>query len=204
MTIVTSIARGPIIIVDRARIEKDTSSMRSSRPAVRLAVTFGAFALALGPPAGAAAGRPSTVAPAPVQAAQAWLLGLGARSAARLEKVSAFPLAIASTETRRRCGREVPNVQALPATLKCLREREPPLFRGLNRPGGASPLEIIPPSAVDSPDLRALVGKLRPGDTLVRGYVDGDGVSYEIVLRLEARGQAPVVRGFFFSPEGAA
>jgi hypothetical protein len=156
---------------------------------------------ALGGPAGAhATPEPSAAA------AEAWLLGLRAASAARMEKVVGFPLRIATGDGQGACDGQVPNLAKLPAALKCLRSEERLLYRALQQGDALGPFQAVELREIASPELRSLVegqpGRARA--TLVRVELNAVGISYELVFVVDTAGPTPLVRAFFFDAIVAA
>lgn len=155
-------------------------------------------------PAGAPAaapGKPDAVLTdaQAVAAASAWLDALKARDAGALARKTRFPFRFASTAKKPICEGVAADPSALGAMVTCLGQNDR-LF--LTELAAAGTPATKPVAAKGGPRwLAKLWPASEPGDRLVSTFINGDGVTFELVLVVADAAAGGLVRAFLLHGE---
>lgn len=147
------------------------------------------LALCLTTPPAKAAPRPAANPSPPAQAVRAWLAALATKDPRKLAEASTLPFTFATDYKRKKCEGTANDEKARLKIFRCLFADEKILVGELKymdqntviegaEPEGAEAIKDIPPR------LRDLVKKLgaADGQSLVLGYLNGDGIVFEFLF----------------------
>jgi hypothetical protein len=122
-----------------------------------------------------------TLAPEVALAAvNGWLDALRTKDAAKLRELTRLPLAYKSIGKKKLCEGVVKDGAGLDAMTTCFAKKETLFLEELKRGEDLAPKVVDPGHAPKS--LMKLLDKSESEQTLVSGYINGDGVTYGLLL----------------------
>ena len=136
-----------------------------------------------------------------IAAARAWLDDLKAKDKAKIAEKTRLPFTYATANQKKRCDGTAEDASKLAALVECLEKREKIFIDELSHAGKLR-LKAIEGAKVP-PSLAKLVGAPSAGERLVSTFIDGDGITFELVLSVVASEgkSSAAVRAVFLSSE---
>jgi hypothetical protein len=136
-----------------------------------------------------------------IAVARAWLEDLKANDKTKMGEHTKLPFLYATTNHMKMCDGTATNISKLDALVDCLQKREKIFVEELAHAGKLR-LKVVEPTKVP-PSLAKLVGAPGAGEQLVSTFINGDGVTFEIVLSIAAREgtSSAAVRAVFLNTE---
>jgi len=136
-----------------------------------------------------------------VAAARAWLDDLKAKDKAKIAGRTRLPFKFATTNRKKSCDRIAVDETKLAALIDCIEKREKLFVEELGQAGKLT-LKAVEPGKIP-PSLAALVGTPAAGERLVSTFINGDGISFELVLSAVAGdGSSSIaIRALFLNTE---
>jgi hypothetical protein len=136
-----------------------------------------------------------------IAAAKRWLVALKNRDLTHLAPETAFPFSLRSTlKAVVMCEGIAPDARRLDAMVDCLSQHHGLLFRELAN-AGEFDFKVVG-SALELPAaLRRLVGKVGNNEQLLMLGINGDGITYELVLIRSSAAGARGIKAFLLNAE---
>jgi hypothetical protein len=131
-------------------------------------------------------------------AARMWLGSLARNSETGLRQVTQFPFQFVASSAGAKCNKTADDVKAFAGLVRCLEKNETVFLKEL-RDAGELRIKTIDRGKIP-PQLADLVGKVAPREQIVSTFINGDGVTFEMVM-LVASGDATAVRAIYINAE---
>lgn len=128
----------------------------------------------------AATTTPANEGEAAVAVSKAWLEALKIKDRARLADGTRFPFTFTTTNKKKACDGSAADSAKLAGLVDCLAKREKMLMEELGR-AEKLPLQVVAPAKVPAA-LDKLVGRPAGNERLVTTFINGDGITFELVL----------------------
>jgi len=145
------------------------------------------------------AGAPAKQDESALAAARAWLEELAAGDDTQLAAKSKVPFTFGTTARQKKCDRTAANEGALASLFKCIREQEA-TFVGELRSAGKLKVRVVNHAHVPRKLAKLVKGH---GRQLVSTFVNGDGISFDVVLAVSPAeaGASPAVGALYVDGE---